>query len=51
MGQPTPPIPPSAAPAPEFPTASVDQWKRAAAKSAPDGDLGKLDWTRPRASS
>jgi len=47
MGQPTPPNSPSAAPAPEFPAASVDQWKRAAAKSAPEGDLGKLDWHTP----
>jgi methylmalonyl-CoA mutase len=47
MGQPTSPNPDSSAPAPEFPTASVDQWKRAAAKSAPDGDLGKLDWHTP----
>ena len=38
MGQPTPP---------EFPAASLDQWKRAAAKSAPGGDLGKLDWHTP----
>jgi methylmalonyl-CoA mutase len=47
MGQPTPPNSPSAAPASEFPAATVDQWKRAAAKSAPDGDLGKLDWHTP----
>jgi len=47
MGQPTPPNPDSAAPASEFPAASVDQWKRAAAKSAPEGDLGKLDWHTP----
>ena len=45
MGQPTSPNSPSAAP--EFPPASVDQWKRAAAKSAPGGDLGKLDWHTP----
>ncbi|MEP6503878.1 MAG: methylmalonyl-CoA mutase family protein, partial [Betaproteobacteria bacterium] len=32
---------------PEFPAASLEQWKRAAARSAPDGDLGKLDWHTP----
>ncbi len=47
MGQPTSPNPEASAPAPEFPTASVEQWKRAAAKSAPDGDLGKLAWHTP----
>jgi methylmalonyl-CoA mutase len=47
MGQPTPPQPDPAAPAPEFPATSIDQWKRAAAKSAPDGDLGKLAWHTP----
>jgi methylmalonyl-CoA mutase len=47
MGQPTPPQPDPAAPAPEFPATSIDQWKRAAAKSAPDGDLAKLDWHTP----
>jgi methylmalonyl-CoA mutase len=41
MGQPPSPK------APEFPAASLEQWKRAAAKSAPDGDLGKLDWHTP----
>ena len=47
MGQPTSPNPDSSAPAPEFAIASVDQWRRAAARSAPDGDLGKLDWHTP----
>ncbi|MDP9125812.1 MAG: methylmalonyl-CoA mutase [Pseudomonadota bacterium] len=47
MGQPTSPNPDSSAPAPEFPIASIDQWRRAAARSAPDGDLGKLDWHTP----
>ncbi|MEO5689708.1 MAG: methylmalonyl-CoA mutase family protein, partial [Burkholderiaceae bacterium] len=47
MGQPTSPQPDPAAPAPEFPATSLAQWERAAAKSAPDGDLGKLDWHTP----
>ena len=47
MGQPTPPQPDPSATAPEFPATSLDQWKRAAAKSAPDGDLGKLAWHTP----
>jgi methylmalonyl-CoA mutase len=42
MGQPTSPNPGS-----EFPTASIDQWQRAAARSAPGGDLAKLDWHTP----
>jgi len=42
MGQPTSPN--SAA---EFPSASIEQWRRAAAKSAPGGDLGALDWHTP----
>ena len=51
MGQPTPPDKGSAATAApastEFPSASIEQWRRAAAKSAPGGDLGKLDWHTP----
>jgi methylmalonyl-CoA mutase len=42
MGQ---PVPPNSEP--EFPAASVEQWRRAAAKSAPDGDLSRLDWHTP----
>ena len=26
---------------------SLDTWAKAAAKSAPEGDLAKLDWTTP----
>jgi len=47
MGQPTPPNPDSAAPAPEFAAASVEQWRRAAAKAAPGGDVDKLAWHTP----
>ncbi len=32
---------------PEFKPANLDQWAKAAAKSAPGGDLGKLDWVTP----
>ncbi len=32
---------------PEFATATLEQWARAAAKSAPDGDRAALDWTTP----
>ncbi|HEX7637922.1 MAG TPA: methylmalonyl-CoA mutase [Burkholderiaceae bacterium] len=42
MGQPLPPNSPD-----EFPAATLDQWARAAAKSAPGGDLSRLDWTTP----
>ena len=33
-------------PAPANP-AALDQWKKAAAKSAPDGDLARLNWVTP----
>ena len=33
--------------APEFKTASLDQWAKAAAKSAPGGDVSALNWTTP----
>jgi methylmalonyl-CoA mutase len=33
--------------APEFKTATLDQWNKAAAKSAPGGDVAKLDWVTP----
>jgi methylmalonyl-CoA mutase len=33
--------------APEFKPANLDQWARAAAKSAPGGDVAALDWTTP----
>ncbi|WP_373715464.1 methylmalonyl-CoA mutase [Roseateles sp.] len=33
--------------APEFKTASLEQWARAAAKSAPGGDLASLNWVTP----
>ena len=33
--------------APEFTPATLDQWARAAAKSAPSGDLAALNWTTP----
>ena len=45
MAQPTPPKSDSAAP--EFPAASLAQWQRAAARSAPEGDLARLDWHTP----
>ena len=32
---------------PESKTPSIDVWAKAAAKSAPDGDVGKLDWITP----
>jgi methylmalonyl-CoA mutase len=32
---------------PEFPPASLDDWARAAAKSAPGGQLAALDWITP----
>jgi len=49
MAHPTPPKADSATPdtAPEFPAASLAQWQRAAAKSAPGGDIGQLDWHTP----
>ena len=31
----------------EFQTATLAQWARAAAKSAPDGDLAALNWITP----
>jgi methylmalonyl-CoA mutase len=34
-------------PGPEFNPATLEQWRRAAAKSAPGGDLGALDWLTP----
>ncbi len=33
--------------APEFNPATLDQWAKAAAKSAPGGDVGALNWTTP----
>jgi len=42
---PTPPRPNPDAPA--FPRVSIEQWQRAAAKSAPGGDLAALDWHTP----
>jgi methylmalonyl-CoA mutase len=32
---------------PEFKTATLEQWAKAAAKSAPGGDLAALNWTTP----
>jgi methylmalonyl-CoA mutase len=32
---------------PEFPRATIEQWTKAAAKSAPGGDLGALNWLTP----
>ncbi|MBK6853576.1 MAG: methylmalonyl-CoA mutase [Burkholderiales bacterium] len=32
---------------PEFQTASLDQWAKAAAKSAPGGDVAALNWVTP----
>ena len=32
---------------PEVNIPALDTWQKAAAKSAPDGDLKKLDWTTP----
>ena len=42
--------PPNASPAPsapEFATASLEAWAKAAAKSAPGGDLNALNWVTP----
>ncbi len=47
MAHPTPPKADPATPAPEFPAASLAQWQRAAAKSAPGGDVSQLDWHTP----
>ena len=33
--------------APEFKTATLDQWNKAAAKSAPGGDVAALNWVTP----
>ncbi|MDR7334651.1 methylmalonyl-CoA mutase [Roseateles asaccharophilus] len=33
--------------APEFKTATLEQWTKAAAKSAPGGDVDALNWTTP----
>jgi len=33
--------------APEFKTATLDQWNQAAAKSAPGGDVSALNWVTP----
>jgi methylmalonyl-CoA mutase len=35
------------APAAEFPAVPLDDWRRAAAKAAPGGDLARLDWHTP----
>src|SRR6218665_2016493 len=32
---------------PEFPQATMEQWLKAAAKSAPGGDVSALDWRPP----
>jgi len=32
---------------PEFKTATLEQWSKAAAKSAPEGDLAALNWVTP----
>ncbi|HSI59746.1 MAG TPA: methylmalonyl-CoA mutase, partial [Ideonella sp.] len=41
-------VPPSpAAELPAFKTASLEQWAKAAAKSAPGGDVGALEWHTP----
>jgi methylmalonyl-CoA mutase len=34
-------------PAPEFAPATLEQWQRAAARSAPGGDLAALNWVTP----
>ncbi|MDP2005506.1 MAG: methylmalonyl-CoA mutase [Rubrivivax sp.] len=34
-------------PPPEFTPATLEQWRKAAAKSAPGGDLAALDWLTP----
>jgi len=33
--------------APVYPKPDLEAWKKAAAKQAPDGDLGRLDWHTP----
>ena len=33
--------------APEFPRATLEQWQKAAAKSAPGGDVAALNWVTP----
>ncbi|WP_457325843.1 methylmalonyl-CoA mutase family protein, partial [Roseateles sp. P5_E11] len=33
--------------APEFKTATLEQWTKAAAKSAPGGDVAALNWVTP----
>ena len=45
----TPPTPPKFTPesTPEFTPATLEQWRKAAAKSAPGGDVGALSWTTP----
>ena len=37
----------SASPGPAFAPATLDQWARAAAKSAPGGDVAALSWVTP----
>jgi len=38
---------PTTAAAPEFTPATLEQWQRAAAKSAPGGDVSALNWVTP----
>ena len=33
--------------APEFKTATLEQWAKVAAKSAPGGDVSALNWVTP----
>ena len=40
-------MPNTAEQAPEFQAATLDQWARAAAKSAPAGNLDALTWVTP----
>ena len=47
MNDPQQPRQPSQAAAPEFRQPSLAQWQQAAAKSAPDGDIGRLSWRTP----
>ena len=37
----------SSTPEPTFKPATLDDWAKAAAKSAPGGDLAALDWITP----
>src|SRR5436190_1593942 len=47
LPKPHPPEPTMSQPDPEFAPSNLEAWPLAAAKSAPGGDLGRLNWVTP----